>query len=220
MILIFELVFTPGGSSLEGLETVHTDAFDPLIGIVLLALSGVLIFKVRMGASSPTIFVTGFSSDSVCLFFFNNPPKDLMSDLCLPAYLPPPSRWVWVPATKGVKDLGNSLTPFPKPRSDNILKTDGAYKVVRHPMYSGLAFGGFGLAIVTGSPVRIIYAVCLAALLNFKAASEEEYLSKMHGKDTYDAYAAKTPRLIPNVQGLGELLEDTFDGSFSEEGKK
>ena len=39
-----------------------------------------------------------------------------------------------------------------------------------------LACGGFGLAIVTGSPVRTIFAVCLAALLNFKAASEAGFV--------------------------------------------
>ena len=41
---------------------------------------------------------------------------------------------------QGTKNLGNSLTPFPKPRADNVLKTQGAYAVVRHPMYSGLIF--------------------------------------------------------------------------------
>lgn len=121
---------------------------------------------------------------------------------------------------EGSKDLGNSLTPFPKPREDNLLKTNGAYSVVRHPMYSGLAFGGFGVAILTGSPVRTIYAACLALLLNVKAATEEKYLSDMHGPEVYGEYAAKVPRLIPTVEGLGRLLEDTFDGSFSKAGKK
>jgi protein-S-isoprenylcysteine O-methyltransferase Ste14 len=119
----------------------------------------------------------------------------------------------------GVKDLGNSLTPFPKPRADNLLKMKGSYSVVRHPMYSGLAFGAFGAAIVTGSPVRTILAVLLAVLLNFKAASEEDYLADMHGAEVYGDYADKVPRLIPTVEGLGRLLEETFDGSFSEEGK-
>ena len=58
-------------------------------------------------------------------------------------------------------------------------------------MYSGLAFGAFGAAILTGSPVRTVVAVLLAALLNFKAASEEEYLSDMHGEEMYRQYATK-----------------------------
>ena len=45
------------------------------------------------------------------------------------------------------------------------------------------------------------------------------YLAEMHGADVYGEYASKVPRLIPNVEGIGNLLEDTFDGSFSEEGK-
>ena len=53
MLLIFLLVFTPGGGgSIGGLETVQKDAFDPLIGLVLLALSGLLIFKVRIRRNS------------------------------------------------------------------------------------------------------------------------------------------------------------------------
>lgn len=78
-------------------------------------------------------------------------------------------------------------------------------------MYSGLAFGAFGLAIVTGSPVRTILAVALAALLNLKARSEEGYLADMHGQDVYREYADKVPRLIPTIEGMGRLFAETFD---------
>ncbi|EEH58671.1 uncharacterized protein MICPUCDRAFT_56745 [Micromonas pusilla CCMP1545] len=85
--------------------------------------------------------------------------------------------------TRGVRDLGNSLTPFPKPRGDNVLKTKGAYAATRHPMYSGLVFGSFGLALATGSPVRTFFAAVLTFLLNEKAATEELFLEEMHGKE-------------------------------------
>ena len=32
-------------------------------------------------------------------------------------------------------DLGQSLTPVPKPRDNNVLTTSGAYELCRHPMY-------------------------------------------------------------------------------------
>ena len=116
---------------------------------------------------------------------------------------------------RGITDLGNSLTPFPKPREDNELVTNGAYAVTRHPMYSGLIFGSCGVALVTGSPVRTVLAACLAALLYFKSQKEEEYLTQKHGEQ-YAAYQGKTPRLVPNVAGIGELLETTF-GSLRRE---
>ena len=37
----------------------------------------------------------------------------------------------------GLQTLGNSLTPFPVPRDDGELVTDGAFSYTRHPMYTG-----------------------------------------------------------------------------------
>ena len=64
-----------------------------------------------------------------------------------------------------------------------------------------------------------IFFLLLSPCSYFKAATEEEYLSEMHGADVYGEYAAKVPRLIPRIDGIGRLLEETFEGSFSEEGK-
>ena len=115
---------------------------------------------------------------------------------------------------QGVADLGNSLTPFPKPRDDAALVTAGAYQCTRHPMYSGLIFGACGAALVTGSPVRTLLAAALAALLYFKSGKEEAYLEQKHG-EAYAEYKAKVPRLVPNVAGIGALFEAVFDGEDS-----
>ena len=115
---------------------------------------------------------------------------------------------------QGVADLGNSLTPFPKPRDDAALVTAGAYQCTRHPMYSGLIFGACGAALVTGSPVRTLLAAALAALLYFKSGKEEAYLEQKHG-EAYAEYKAKVPRLVPNVAGIGALFEAAFDGEDS-----
>lgn len=37
----------------------------------------------------------------------------------------------------GQQTLGDSLTPFPVPKDDGELVTDGAYSYTRHPMYTG-----------------------------------------------------------------------------------
>lgn len=119
---------------------------------------------------------------------------------------------------QGTKNLGNSLTPFPKPRADNVLKTEGAYAVVRHPMYSGLIFGCFGTALATGDPTRTLFTMALAALLNAKAGKEETYLEAMHGADVYGAYAKEVPRLIPRIDGMKTLLDD-FGKNFETQAK-
>ena len=119
---------------------------------------------------------------------------------------------------QGTKNLGNSLTPFPKPRADNVLKTQGAYAVVRHPMYSGLIFGCFGTALATGDPTRTLFTMALAALLNAKAGKEETYLEAMHGADVYGAYAKEVPRLIPRIDGMKTLLDD-FGKNFETQAK-
>ena len=113
---------------------------------------------------------------------------------------------------QGSKNLGNSLTPFPKPRADNVLKTGGAYAAVRHPMYSGLIFGCFGVALLTGDPTRTLFTMALAALLNAKAAKEEDYLCEMHGADVYGKYAAEVPRLVPRIDGMKQVVQDFADG--------
>ena len=111
--------------------------------------------------------------------------------------------------TEGISSLGNSLTPFPKPREDNELIVSGAYQATRHPMYSGLIFGSCGLALITGSPVRTLLAASLAVLLYFKSQKEEGYLVEKHG-DEYLEYQKNVPRLVPNVVGIGALLESAF----------
>ena len=117
---------------------------------------------------------------------------------------------------QGVSDLGNSLTPFPKPRDDAALVTAGAYQCTRHPMYSGLIFGACGAALVTGSPVRTLLAGALAALLYFKSGKEEAYLEQKHG-EAYAEYQKKVPRLVPNVAGIGALFEAAFDKQAGED---
>lgn len=160
MVLLFCIAFPPAGGDITKADLgLQPSLTDPLIGLSLLLLCGVMI-------------------------------------------------------KQGVADLGNSLTPFPKPRDEAALVTAGAYQVTRHPMYSGLIFGACGAALVTGSPVRTLLAAALAALLYFKSGKEEAYLEQKHG-EAYAEYKAKVPRLVPNVAGIGALFEAVFDGEDS-----
>lgn len=70
MLLIFLLVFVPGGGELESLKTAQKDAFDPLIGLALLALSGVLVVKVSHRYSLPPTLVSPQALPRVLFFVF------------------------------------------------------------------------------------------------------------------------------------------------------
>ena len=55
--------------------------------------------------------------------------------------------------------------------------------------------------------------MALAALLNAKAAREEDYLSEMHGADVYGKYATEVPRLIPRIDGMKAVVQISRMGS-------
>jgi protein-S-isoprenylcysteine O-methyltransferase Ste14 len=49
-------------------------------------------------------------------------------------------------ALGGLLSLGGNLTAVPYPKDDAALVERGAYRIVRHPIYSGIIFGSFGWA--------------------------------------------------------------------------
>mmetsp|Transcript_44209 Transcript_44209/g.71043 ORF Transcript_44209/g.71043 Transcript_44209/m.71043 type:complete len:240 (+) Transcript_44209:273-992(+) len=89
--------------------------------------------------------------------------------------------------------LGSSLTPLPKPRENAMLKTDGMFKYMRHPLYMGLILGSFGLAVLTSSLSRGMFAVALTIVLNYKAEFEEEKLVEKFNED-YIRYMSAVKR--------------------------
>ena len=93
--------------------------------------------------------------------------------------------------------LGGSLTASPIPKNDSELKTDGLYKWMRHPIYSGLIATGLGLAIESESLLNLLVAVALIALLNYKAKWEESFLLERYPE--YRTYMSKTGRFVPRL---------------------
>ena len=95
----------------------------------------------------------------------------------------------------GLINLGRSATPLPTPARDAALRTNGLYRYVRHPVYSGVMALAIGSAIGSGSIAVASAAAALVVWLNIKARWEE---SRLHARyPAYAAYAAGTPRFIP-----------------------
>lgn len=91
--------------------------------------------------------------------------------------------------------LGRSLTPFPRPLDHGTLVTKGPYRVVRHPIYSGILLMLLGLALATGSLMRLVIVAILLVFFDLKSRSEERWLQERYPE--YDHYRTKVKKLIP-----------------------
>lgn len=82
-------------------------------------------------------------------------------------------------------------------KSDHRVVDTGPYRLVRHPIYTGLILS----ALATALEKATILALAGVALITFgfwlKARFEEGFLRAQLGREAYDAYAAKTPMLVP-----------------------
>jgi protein-S-isoprenylcysteine O-methyltransferase Ste14 len=72
----------------------------------------------------------------------------------------------------------------------------GPYRLVRHPIYSGLLFGFLGTAIVQGQGRGFLGLVLVLAGVVIKLRREEAALRKHFGT-AYQEYASRVPGLIP-----------------------
>jgi protein-S-isoprenylcysteine O-methyltransferase Ste14 len=80
-------------------------------------------------------------------------------------------------------------------REDPDLVTTGPYRLIRHPIYSGIILGLVGTALAT-SLYGLIVAAVLTAYFGYSAVTEERFLAKQF-PDTFPAYKARTKMLVP-----------------------
>jgi protein-S-isoprenylcysteine O-methyltransferase Ste14 len=99
-----------------------------------------------------------------------------------------------VQAWRGVRDLGESLTPLPHPRDDADLVETGIYGSVRHPIYGGLILLGLGWALLAASPLALALALVLVPFFWLKSSMEERWLGERF--PTYPDYRRRTRRFI------------------------
>ena len=96
-----------------------------------------------------------------------------------------------------VLQLNVHLSPFPSPLPGAKLITNGLFKYVRHPIYTGILLSGVGFAIISTSGYRLIITFLLYVLFHFKAKYEEQQLQQAF--DSYSAYKRKTGRFLPKL---------------------
>ncbi|MEU8032268.1 isoprenylcysteine carboxylmethyltransferase family protein [Streptomyces sp. NPDC049099] len=119
------------------------------------------------------------------------------------------SRWV----------LGTMWASVPTVREHHELRTDGPYRLVRHPIYTGL------LGLVTGSVpacgfgVRVAFLVAAIPGLLRRVRVEDRLMARRFGA-AYDAYRAEVPALIPHIRRTAHRVGRRLAGSVPRQGPR
>jgi protein-S-isoprenylcysteine O-methyltransferase Ste14 len=94
--------------------------------------------------------------------------------------------------------LGHRFSGLVAIQPGHTLVTSGVYGVIRHPSYLGLLVNslGWGLAFRSGVGVLLTALIILPLLARIRA--EERMLRTQFGNE-YDAYCARTSRLVPGL---------------------
>jgi protein-S-isoprenylcysteine O-methyltransferase Ste14 len=100
-------------------------------------------------------------------------------------------------ATTGVIHLGRNFTPLPVPKKSATLVVTGAYKFVRHPIYSGIICMAFGCGLWLRSWLTIIYALLLFVFFDVKSLYEERLLEEKFPE--YATYKKWAKKLLPYI---------------------
>lgn len=92
-----------------------------------------------------------------------------------------------------------SLKSLPARDRGNRLRTDGAFKYVRHPLYAAfLSVFNFGLAVYLNSYVFVLWAVVLHPIWHYAVRYEERLMVEIFGAQ-YVEYQKNTGRFLPKL---------------------
>ena len=94
--------------------------------------------------------------------------------------------------------LGHRFSGLVAIQPGHTLVATGIYGVIRHPSYLGLLVNALGWAFAFRSGVGVLLTVLTIPPLVARIDSEEALLHAQFGAE-YDAYRARTSRLIPGV---------------------
>ncbi|MEU6419524.1 methyltransferase family protein [Streptomyces spiralis] len=96
------------------------------------------------------------------------------------------ARWV----------LGTMWASVPLVKERHELRTDGPYRLVRHPIYTGLLGLIAGAMLACGFGIWTAFLVVAVPWLLWRVRVEDGLMARQFGA-SYDAYRAGVPALIP-----------------------
>lgn len=100
-------------------------------------------------------------------------------------------------SVRAIKALGEGAPAFKL--SKKIVQSD-LYKVVRNPMSLGWYLACFGVSLAAGSTYLFVASILLTAVHAFNLKYFEELELELRYGETYLAYKASTPFLIPGIK--------------------
>jgi len=86
-------------------------------------------------------------------------------------------------------------------RAGHELRTDGAYAVTRHPIYTGLFGMLLGSILLNGLGIALAFLVVGIVVLATRIPAEERLMMKTF-PDEYPRYRQRVPRLVPGLNLL------------------
>jgi protein-S-isoprenylcysteine O-methyltransferase Ste14 len=96
-------------------------------------------------------------------------------------------------------DLGTNWSVTLQTREGHRLVTGGIYRRIRHPMYASFLLYSAGQALVLPNWIAgPSYLAAMSLLVALRLGPEERMMREEFGAE-YDAYAARTARLVPGV---------------------
>jgi protein-S-isoprenylcysteine O-methyltransferase Ste14 len=94
--------------------------------------------------------------------------------------------------------LGHRFSGLVAIQPGHALVMDGVYGVIRHPSYLGLLVNSLGWGLAFRSGVGVLLTMLLIPPLLARIRAEEKLLRARFGAE-YEAYRARTARLIPGL---------------------
>jgi protein-S-isoprenylcysteine O-methyltransferase Ste14 len=94
--------------------------------------------------------------------------------------------------------LGNRFSGLVAIQPGHTLVTNGVYRIVRHPSYLGLLVNSLGWSLAFRSGVGVLLTALMIPPLLARIHAEEGLLRSQFGAE-YEAYCARTSRLIPGL---------------------
>jgi protein-S-isoprenylcysteine O-methyltransferase Ste14 len=94
--------------------------------------------------------------------------------------------------------LGANWSSRARIRSGHTLATHGPYRIVRHPIYTGILLMFLGTAMILGQVCGYLGFVLAFAAWYLKSRAEDSLLAAQFGPQ-FDAYRARVHALIPGL---------------------
>jgi len=156
------------------------DPKEKLTGVMLPSLIGFLIVFVAPHSESHNLFVMVGG--------------DVLRYFGLIVFLIGYLFMVWGPL-----HLGEQYSLLVTIQEEHKLVTDGPYRYMRHPRYSGIIFWVFGVALIFLSIPALVLAVLMSALMLLRIPKEERVLHEEFGKEWEQFCERTTKKLVPFV---------------------